>query len=129
MTAPQKAERMIDPTRQLTPSLLGGRHIYVLKLSKNRNGGLHARGCQSDPQIIKSFLHKLTLVPVETPSIPLEFRKHDTKIITMGREGGREKQYVVHVINHLGLHPLLDASHRWLQRPQKFVRTVVIPKR
>ena len=44
-----------------------------------------------DPQIIKLFPHKLTLVPVETPSIPLEFCKHDAEIITMGREGGREK--------------------------------------
>ena len=128
MALPQKVERMIQPTCQLSPTLLCGGHVCLLELSEHSNGGFHTRRSQSNPQVIKPLLNKMTLVPIEPPTIPLKFGKQDAEISLMCRQGGREKQYIVHVIYHFRPYSRLNAMHSGPQCSQKFMRTIVVAK-
>ena len=71
MILPQKPQRVVDPARQLFPAVLCCWPSDLLKLSEHRNRMLHPLRSESHPQEIKAFLCKMTLVPVDPPSIPL----------------------------------------------------------
>ena len=88
-----------------------------MELLEHGNKRLHAMGHESHAKVVKLFPGKLTLVPVEIPTIALELLEHDLQIFLVDLQGGRKEEDVVHEIDDLRAYPMLDTLHCRPQRP------------